>query len=73
MLNLVDTSWATAQTSLARYLRIHLNLTGTKVHCAQAGCGSCVVTATRTDPGTGQEVTHSVNSVSMHVTNPNWD
>ena len=31
--------------------------------CAQAGCGSCVVTATHVNPASGEETTHSVNSV----------
>ncbi len=61
--NSVDTRWATAQTSLARYLRTYLGLTGTKIMCAQAGCGSCVVTATHVNPASGEETTHSVNSV----------
>ena len=52
----------TAETSLARYLRDHLCLTGTKIHCAQAGCGVCVVTASFVDPSTGQTKTRSVNS-----------
>jgi len=62
MFYVVDTNWATARTSLARYLRNYLGLTGTKVSCAQAGCGACAVTATRINPGTGEEVVTSVNS-----------
>ncbi len=61
----VDTTWATAQTSLARYLRTYLGLTGTKIMCAQAGCGACVVTASHTNPATGEEMIHSVNSVKQ--------
>ncbi len=64
--NIVDTKWATAQTSLARYLRTYLGMTGTKIMCAQAGCGACVVTATHVNPATGEDMTHSINSVSWH-------
>ena len=59
----MDTTKVTPNTSLARYLRDHLGLTGTKIHCAQAGCGVCVVTASFPDPVTGQTKTRSVNSV----------
>ena len=31
--------------SLARYLREHLHLTGTKISCGMGGCGSCTVEA----------------------------
>lgn len=60
----MDTSSVTVDTSLARYLRETLHLTGTKLMCAQAGCGACVVNATFADPATGNDVTRSVNSVS---------
>ena len=62
----VDTSLATPLTSLATFLREHLNLRGTKVCCSQAGCGACVVTAVL--PGGaqgGQPGVRSVNSVRM--------
>ena len=59
----VDTSEVSTQTSLARYLRETLHLTGTKISCNQAGCGACVVNATFVDPATGGSVTKSVNSV----------
>ena len=51
--------------SLARYLRENLALTGTKIMCAQAGCGACVVTAYIPD-GTIEKgyKAISVNSVS---------
>ena len=59
----LDTSNVSTNTSLARYLRNHLNLTGTKISCGQAGCGACVVTATFRDAATGEYKTRSVNSV----------
>jgi aerobic-type carbon monoxide dehydrogenase small subunit (CoxS/CutS family) len=59
----VDTTNLSATTSLATFLRDTLRLTGTKVMCAQAGCGVCVVTAEYTDAATGESRTRSVNSV----------
>ena len=61
----VNTSEVTATTSLARYVRGNLRLTGTKISCNQAGCGACVVTALVPDPATGTKVARSVNSVRM--------
>jgi aerobic-type carbon monoxide dehydrogenase small subunit (CoxS/CutS family) len=59
----VDTTNVSINTSLARFLRQHLHLTGTKISCEQAGCGACVVTATFVDPATQETKTRSVNSV----------
>ena len=51
--------------SLARYLRSHLGLTGTKIMCNQAGCGACIVTAYVPDDTNEKGYkTISVNSVS---------
>ena len=53
-----------ATLSLARYIRDHAKLTGTKVMCNQAGCGACVITAEMKDPnGVDGWKTKSVNSV----------
>lgn len=59
----MNTSEVTATTSLARFIRSSLRLTGTKISCNQAGCGACVVTALVPDPATGAKVARSVNSV----------
>jgi xanthine dehydrogenase iron-sulfur cluster and FAD-binding subunit A len=60
----VHSGEVSAQLTLAQYLRDHLGLTGTKVTCAQAGCGACIVTAEIADPTTGEWIVKSVNSVS---------
>ena len=53
--------------SLARYLRENLALTGTKIMCAQAGCGACVVTAYIPDASNDKEYkTISLNSVTLN-------
>ena len=54
-----------ATLSLARYIRDHLKLPGTKISCNQAGCGACVVTAEMKDPnGPNGWKIKSVNTVS---------
>ncbi|TRY76734.1 hypothetical protein TCAL_11871 [Tigriopus californicus] len=58
----VDTSQVPPTTSLARFLRSHLHLTGTKISCNQAGCGACVVSTSLVDPASGEERHMSVNS-----------
>ena len=53
--------------SLARYLRENLALTGTKIMCAQAGCGVCVVTAYVPDASNVKGYkTISINSVTLN-------
>ncbi len=52
-----------ASTSLARFVRDRLNLTGTKISCGQGGCGACVVVAEVADAATGERRVRSVNSV----------
>ena len=49
--------------SLARYIRDHANLPGTKINCNQGGCGACVVTVKVPDAQTGSTKIMSVNSV----------
>ena len=52
-----------ASTRLAFFIRDQVGLKGTKVFCAEGGCGACLVNVTTTDPVTGNEITRSVNSV----------
>ena len=55
-----------ANLSLARYIREHLKLPGTKISCNQAGCGACVVTAEMKDlNGHNGWKTKSVNTVGI--------
>ncbi len=41
----VDPKLVAPSLSLARFLRVNLGLTGTKVSCAQGRCGACTVSA----------------------------
>ena len=52
--------------SLARYLREHLHLTGTKVSCGMGGCGACTVEAAFREVG-GRRVVRSVNACLVPV------
>ena len=52
----------TANTTLARYLRQHQQLPGTKVMCYEGMCGACVVNVTSVNPATGQQESRAVNS-----------
>ena len=52
--------------SLARYLREHLHLTGTKVSCGMGGCGACTVEAAFREGG-GKRVVRSVNACLVPV------
>ncbi|CAD5220304.1 unnamed protein product [Bursaphelenchus okinawaensis] len=45
------------RTTLAVYLRDHLNLTGTKIGCNEGGCGACTVMLSDLDPLT-EEIRH---------------
>ena len=51
--------------SLARYLREHLHLTGTKVSCGMGGCGACAVEAVFIEDG--KRVVRSVNACLVPV------
>ena len=51
--------------SLARYLREHLHLTGTKISCGMGGCGSCTVEARFKE--TEKTVVRSVNACLVPV------
>mmetsp|Transcript_20479 Transcript_20479/g.31973 ORF Transcript_20479/g.31973 Transcript_20479/m.31973 type:complete len:1304 (-) Transcript_20479:80-3991(-) len=52
--------------TLAEFLRYDLSLTGTKVSCAEGGCGACTVTIEKADNSV-----HSVNACLFPV--PNLD
>ncbi|CAH2090017.1 unnamed protein product [Euphydryas editha] len=57
-------------TSLLDYLRNTLELRGTKYMCLEAGCGACIVTATKARG----EVPQGVNSCMVSVTScQDWD
>ncbi|CAD5228743.1 unnamed protein product [Bursaphelenchus xylophilus] len=45
------------RTTLAVYLRDHLNLTGTKIGCNEGGCGACTVMLSDIDP-LSEEIRH---------------
>nr|XP_026487932.1 xanthine dehydrogenase 1-like [Vanessa tameamea] len=63
-------SEVSSTTSLLDYLRNTLELRGTKYMCLEAGCGACIVTATK---GHG-EVPQGVNSCMVSVTScQDWD
>ena len=51
--------------SLNDWLRSQPGLSGTKKMCGEGGCGCCVVTVNRLDPGALEESTISINSVSF--------
>ena len=55
------------QLSLARYIRDHAFLKGTKISCNQGGCGACVVTTKVPDLISGTMKVISVNSVIFQL------
>ena len=57
--------------SLARFIRDHAYLKGTKISCNQGGCGACVITAKVPDLVAGTMKTISVNSV-IHTLYENY-
>ncbi|XP_045451999.1 xanthine dehydrogenase-like [Melitaea cinxia] len=63
-------SEVSSTTSLLDYLRNTLELRGTKYMCLEAGCGACIVTATKTP----DKVPLGVNSCMVSVTScQGWD
>jgi aerobic-type carbon monoxide dehydrogenase small subunit (CoxS/CutS family) len=64
----VTSSDADAHTTLAAFLRERLHLTGTKVSCAEGGCGACVVHADFVDTADNSVKSRSVNAVSFLMT-----
>ena len=58
--------------TLNEWLRAQPQLEGTKVMCAEGGCGCCVVTVARPDPVTKKETSVAVNSVSKFNCTTHW-
>ena len=52
-------------TSLAQYIREVALLTGTKVSCAEGGCGACIVTVRKTEGGRARSVNSCLTPVSI--------
>ena len=52
-------------TSLAQYIREVALLTGTKVSCAEGGCGACIVTVRKAEGGNGRSVNSCLTPLSI--------
>lgn len=57
----------TPDTSLASFIRTKTNYRGTKVACAEGGCGACTVALTMLDPASGTVVTRPANACLARV------
>ncbi|KAM3585325.1 uncharacterized protein V6R79_014495 [Siganus canaliculatus] len=53
---------ADPETTLLTYLRRKLGLTGTKLGCAEGGCGACTVMVSRIEPQSQKLLHHAVNA-----------
>ena len=56
---------AGSELSLAQYIREVALLTGTKVSCAEGGCGACIVTVRKTEGGTARSVNSCLTPVNI--------
>ena len=58
---------ATPNQTLLAFLREVMQLTGSKLGCAEGGCGACTVMISRYDPQSEKVVHYSVNACLMPV------
>ena len=56
---------AGSELSLAQYIREVALLTGTKVSCAEGGCGACIVTVRKTEGGKARSVNSCLTPVNI--------
>jgi len=63
----VQVSNADPNMTLNEWIRSQYGLSGTKKMCGEGGCGCCVVSVLRKDPTSGEDVTISINSVSLII------
>ncbi len=55
---------------LSTFLRDVAGLKGTKVMCGEGGCGACMVTVDRYQPGAEKLTTQAVQAVSTSIEEP---
>ena len=68
----VEVEGANPLMTLNEWIRAQPGQTGTKVMCAEGGCGCCVVAAALTDPTTLKEKTIAINSVRPSKANNSY-
>ena len=61
-IDLSTDTFVTPTTTLAEFIRNRTTWRGTKVSCAEGGCGACTVALSYTDPATGKPAVKSINS-----------
>ena len=60
--DLANDTFVTPTTTLAEFIRNRTTWRGTKIACAEGGCGACTVALGFTDPSTGKAAVKSINS-----------